>query len=172
MKSETRKFIKNLTLKTPLSEVREHCKTDKDSLLIMNHLYKLMAKEPSVELNKDLRYTFACEKINTEEIDTEKIKITEQQWKEILDSYHNYKTEEEKLKAFQKIVQVIEGYVQVQREKIKEDPDVERKLFLKAKVLFKDIPKEQLKTSLIQRKMQIGYGKAVRIRDFLIGVEK
>ena len=131
-----------------------------------------MDKEPSVEQNKDLRYTFACEKINTEEIDTEKIKITEQQWKEILDSYHNYKTEEEKLKAFQKIVQVLEGYVQVQREKIKEDPDVERKLFLKAKVLFKDIPKEQLKTSLIQRKMQIGYGKAVRIRDFLIGVEK
>ena len=164
MKKETKKFIKNLTLQTPLSEIKEHCKTDNDTLLIMNHLYKLMANEPSTELSDDLKFTFAGEKENKE-----KTKITEQQWKEILDSYHNYKTQEEKLKAFQKIVQVFEGYVEVEREKVQEDPEGQAKLFLKAKELFKDIPKEQLKTSLIQRKMQIGYGKASRIKDYLLG---
>jgi DNA segregation ATPase FtsK/SpoIIIE-like protein len=164
MKKETKKFIKNLTLQTPLAEIKEHCKTDKDTLLIMNHIYKLMANEPSAELSDDLKFTFAGEKISTE-----KTKITEQQWKEILDSYHNYKSEEEKLKAFQKIVQVFEGYVEIEREKVKEDAEGQAKLFLKAKELFKDVPKEQLKTSLIQRKMQIGYGKASRIKDYLLG---
>ena len=43
MKKETKKFIKNLTLQTPLAEIKEHCKTDKDTLLIMNHIYRLMA---------------------------------------------------------------------------------------------------------------------------------
>ena len=42
----------------------------------------------------------------------------------------------------------------------------------KAKELFKDIPKEQLKTSLIQRKLQIGYGRASRIKDYLLGENK
>ena len=83
--------------------------------------------------------------------------------------FHNYKNEEEKLKAFQKIVQVLEGYVEVEREKVEEDTEAETKLFLKAKELFKDIPKEQLKTSLIQRKLQIGYGRASRIKDYLLG---
>ena len=164
MKKETRKFIKNLTLQTPLSEIKEHCKTDNDTLLIMNHLYKLMANEPSTELSDDLKFTFAGEKENKE-----KTKITEQQWKAILDSYHNYKTQEEKLKAFQKIVQVFEGYVEVEREKVQEDPEGQAKLFLKAKELFKNIPKDKLKTSLIQRKMQIGYGMASRIKDYLLG---
>ena len=44
MRRETKKFIKNLTLQTPLTEIKEHCKTDKDTLLIMNHIYKLMAR--------------------------------------------------------------------------------------------------------------------------------
>lgn len=164
MKKETKRFIKNLTLQTPLAEIKEHCKTDKDTLLIMNHIYKLMANEPSVELSDDLKFTFAGEKENKE-----KTKITEQQWKAILDNYHNYKTQEEKQKAFQKIVQVFEGYVEVEREKVKEDAEGQAKLFLKAKELFKNVPKEQLKTSLIQRKMQIGYGKATRIKDYLLG---
>ena len=164
MKKETKKFIKNLTLQTPLSEIKEHCKTEKDSLLIMNHFYKLMGSEPSVELSDDLKFTFAGEKVSTE-----KTKITEQQWKEILNSCNNYKSQEEKSKAFQKIVQVFEGYVEVEREKVQEDPEEIAKLFLKAKELFKDIPKEQLKTSLIQRKMQIGYGRASRIKDYLLG---
>ena len=164
MKRETRKFIKNLTLKTPLSEIKEHCKTEKDALIIMNHIYKLMANEPSTELSDDLSFTFAGEKVSKV-----KTKITEQQWKAILDNYHNCKNEEEKLKAFQKITQVFEGYVEVEREKVKEDPEGLAKLFLKGKELFKDIPKEQLKTSLIQRKMQIGYGRASRIKDFLTG---
>jgi DNA segregation ATPase FtsK/SpoIIIE-like protein len=164
MKKGTKKFIKNLTLQTPLTEIKEHCKTDKDTLLIMNHIYKLMANKPSAELSDDLKFTFAGEKERTE-----KTKINEQQWKEILDSYHNYESEEEKLKAFQKIVQVFEGYVEIEREKVKEDAEGQAKLFLKAKELFKDVPKEQLKTSLIQRKMQIGYGKASRIKDYLLG---
>ena len=164
MKRETRKFIKNLTLQTPLSEIKEHCKTDNDTLIIMTHFYKLMASEPSAELNEELRFTFAGEKVSKV-----KTKISEQQWKEILDNYHNYKNEEEKEKAFQKIVQVFEGYVEVERKKAKEDTEAERRLFLKAKELFKDIPKEQLKTSLIQRKMQIGYGRASRIKDYLLG---
>ena len=54
MKKETKKFIKNLTLQTPLSEIKEHCKTDNDTLLIMSHLYKFMASEPSTELSEDL----------------------------------------------------------------------------------------------------------------------
>ena len=164
MKRETRKFIKNLTLQTPLSEIQQYCKTDNDTLLIMNHIYKLMANEPSAELSDDLKFTFAGEKISTE-----KTKITEQQWKEILDSYHNYKSQEEKLKAFQKIVQVFEGYVEIEREKVKEDAEGQAKLFLKAKELFKNVPKEQLKTSLIQRKLQVGYGRASRIKDYLLG---
>ena len=164
MRRGTKKFIKNLTLQTPLVEIKEHCKTDKDTLLIMNHIYKLMANKPSAESSDDLKITFVGEKERTE-----KTKITEQQWKEILDSYHNYKSEEEKLKAFQKIVQVFEGYVEIEREKIKEDAEGQAKLFLKAKALFKDVPKEQLKTSLIQRKMKIGYGKASRIKDYLLG---
>ena len=164
MKKETKKFIKNLTLQTPFTEIKEHCKTDNDTLLIMTHLYKLMANEPSTELSDDLKFTFAGEKVNKE-----KTKITEQQWKAILDTYHNCKTQEEKLKAYQKIVQVFEGYVEVEREKIQEDPEALAKLFLKAKDMFKDIPKEQLKTSLIQRKMQIGYGRASRIKDYLLG---
>ena len=164
MKKETKKFIKNLTLQTPLTEIKEHCKTDKDTLRIMNHLYNLMASEPSAELNEELRFTFAGEKVSKV-----KTKISEDEWKEILDNYHNYKNEEEKLKVFQKIVQVFEGYVEIEREKVKEDAEGQAKLFLKAKELFKDIPKEQLKTSLIQRKMQIGYGKASRIKDYLLG---
>jgi DNA segregation ATPase FtsK/SpoIIIE-like protein len=64
---------------------------------------------------------------------------------------------------------VFEGYVEIEREKAKEDTEGQAKLFLKAKKLFKDIPKEQLKISLIQRKMQIGYGKASRIKDYLLG---
>ena len=164
MKKETKKFIKNLTLQTPLSEIKEHCKTDKDTLCIMSHLYKLMEKEPNTELSDDLKFTFAGEKENKE-----KTKITEQQWKTILDNYHNYKNEEEKLKAFQKIVQVFEGYVEVKREKVQEDPEEIAKLFLKAKEMFKDIPKEQLKTSLIQRKLQVGYGRASRVKDYLLG---
>ena len=123
-----------------------------------------MENEPSIELSDDLKFTFAGEKISTE-----KTKITEQQWKAILDNYHNYKNEEEKSKAFQKITQVFEGYVEVEREKAEEDTEAERRLFLKAKELFKDIPKEQLKTSLIQRKLQIGYGRASRIKDYLLG---
>ena len=123
-----------------------------------------MANEPSTELSDDLKFTFAGEKENKE-----KTKITEQQWKAILDNYHNYKTQEEKLKSFQKIVQVFEGYVEVEREKTQEDTEAERRLFLKAKELFKDIPKEQLKTSLIQRKLQVGYGRASRIKDYLLG---
>lgn len=162
MKKGIKKFIKNLNLQTPLAEIKEHCKTDKDTLLIMNHIYRLIANEPSAELSDDLKFTFAGEKISTE-----KTKITEQQWKEILDSYHNYKSEEEKLKAFQKIVQVFEGYVEIEREK--EDAEGQAKLFLKAKELFKDVPKEQLTTSLIQRKMRIGYVKAARIKDYLLG---
>ena len=150
MKKETRKFIKNLTLQTPLTEIKEHCKTDKDTLLIMNHLYKLMASEQGTELNEELKFTFSGEKVSKV-----KTKITEDEWKEILDNYHNYKNEEEKLKAFQKIIQVFEGYVEVEREKAKEDTEGQAKLFLKAKELFNDIPKEQLKTSLIQRKLQI-----------------
>ena len=164
MKKETKKFIKNLTLQTPFTEIKEHCKTDNDTLLIMTHLYKLMANEPSTEWSDDLKFTFAGEKVNKD-----KTKITEQQWKAILDTYHNCKTQEEKLKAYQKIVQVFEGYVEVEREKIQEDPEALAKLFLKAKDMFKDIPKEQLKTSLIQRKMQIGYGRASRIKDYLLG---
>ena len=164
MTKETRKFIKNLTLQTPLDEIKKHCTNDKDTLLIMNHLYKLMASEQSIELSDDLKFTFAGEKVSKV-----KTKITEDEWKEILDNYHNYKNEEEKLKAFQKIVQVFEGYVEVEREKVEEDAEAERRLFLKAKELFKDIPKEQLKTSLIQRKMQIGYGRASRIKDYLLG---
>ena len=167
MKKETKKFIKNLTLQTPLLEIKEYCKTDKDTLRIMNHLYKLMASEQSTELNDDLKFTFAGEKVS--KVSKVKTKITEDEWKEILDNYHNYKNEEEKLKAFQKIVQVFEGYVEVERKKVKEDAEAERRLFLKAKELFKDIPKEQLKTSLIQRKLQIGYGRASRIKDYLLG---
>ena len=164
MRRETKKFIKNLTLQTPLAEIKEHCKTDKDTLLIMNHIYKLMANEPSTELSDDLKFTFAGEKVNKE-----KTKISEQQWKAILDNYHNYKDEEEKLKAFQKITQVFEGYVEVEREKVQEDHEGQANLFLKAKEIFKDIPKEQLKTSLIQRKLQVGYGRASRIKDYLLG---
>ena len=164
MKKETKKFIKNLTLQTPLSEIKEHCKTDNDTLLIMNHLYKLMANAPSTELSDDLKFTFAGEKVSKV-----KTKISEDEWKEILDNYHIYKNEEEKLKAFQKITQVFEGYVEVERKKAKEDTEAERRLFLKAKELFQDIPKEQLKTSLIQRKLQIGYGRASRIKDYLLG---
>ena len=164
MKRETRKFFKNLTLQTQLYEIKEYCKTDKDTLFIMNHLYKLMDSEDSTELSDDLKFTFSGEKVSKV-----KTKITEDEWKEILDNYHNYKNEEEKLKAFQKIVQVFEGYVEVEREKVKEDAEAERRLFLKAKELFKDIPKEQLKTSLIQRKLQIGYGRASRIKDYLLG---
>ena len=164
MKRETKKFIKNLTLQTPLSEIKAHCKTDKETLCIMNHLYKLMASEQSTELSDDLKFTFSGEKVSKV-----KTKISEDEWKEILDNYNNYKNEEEKLKAFQKIVQVFEGYVEVEREKVQEDPEGQAKLFLKAKELFKDIPKEQLKTSLIQRKLQIGYGRASRIKDYLLG---
>ena len=164
MKKGTKKFIKNLTLQTPLSEIKEHCKTDNDTLIIMTHLYKLMANEPSTELSDDLKFTFAGEKISTE-----KTKITEDEWKEIWDNYYNYKTQEEKRKAFQKIVQVFEGYVEVEREKVQEDPEEIEKLFLKAKELFKDIPKEKLKNSLIQRKLQVGYGRAARIKDYLLG---
>ena len=167
MNKETKKFIKNLTLRTPLYEIKAHCKTDNDTLLIMTHLYKLMANEPSTELSDDLTFTFAGEKVSKV-----KTKITEDEWKAILDNYHNYKTQEEKLKAFQKIVQVFEGYVDVEREKVKEDAEGQAKLFLKAKELFKDVSKEQLKTSLIQRKMQIGYGKASRIKDYLLGENK
>ena len=164
MKKEIKKFIKNLTLQTSLSEIKEHCTSDKDTLLIMNQLYKLMANEPHTELSNDLKFTFAGEKVSKV-----KTKITEDEWKEILGNYHNYKNEEEKLKAFQKITQVFEGYVEVEREKAKEDTEAETRLFLKAKELFKDIPKEQLKTSLIQRKLQIGYGRASRIKDYLLG---
>ena len=164
MKKETRKFIKNLTLQTPLYEIKAHCKTDKETLCIMNHFYKLMASEQSTELSDDLKFTFSGEKVSKV-----KTKISEDEWKEILDNYNNYKNEEEKLKAFQKIVQVFEGYVEVEREKVQEDPEGQAKLFLKAKELFKDIPKEQLKTSLIQRKLQIGYGRASRIKDYLLG---
>ena len=164
MKKGIKKFIKNLTLQTPLSEIQQYCKTEKDTLLIMSYLYKLMANEPSTELSDDLKFTFAGEKVNKE-----KTKISEQQWKAILDNYHNYKNEEEKLKAFQKITQVFEGYVEVEREKVQEDPEGQAKLFLKAKEMFKDIPKEQLKTSLIQRKLQVGYGRASRIKDYLLG---
>ena len=123
-----------------------------------------MASEQSTELSDDLKFTFAGEKVSKV-----KTKISEDEWKEILDNYHNYKNEEEKLKAFQKITQVFEGYVEVEREKVQEDPEGQAKLFLKAKEMFKDIPKEQLKTSLIQRKMQIGYGRASRIKDYLLG---
>ena len=164
MKREARKFIKKLTLQTSLSEIKEHCTSDKDTLCIMNHLYKLMANEPSTELSDDLKFTFACEKVSKV-----KTKISEDEWKEILDNYNNYKNEEEKLKAFQKITQVFQGYVEVERKKAEEDTEAETKLFLKAKEMFKDIPKEQLKTSLIQRKMQIGYGMASRIKDYLLG---
>ena len=94
MKKETKKFIKNLTLQTPLSEIKEHCKTDKDALIIMTHFYKIMANEPSTELSDDLSFTFAGEKVSKV-----KTKITEQQWKAILDNYHNYKTQEEKVPA-------------------------------------------------------------------------
>ena len=167
MKKETKKFIKNLTLQTPLSEIQQYCKTDNDTLLIMNHIYKLMANEPSAELSDDLKFTVAGEKESTE-----KTKITKQQWKEILDSYYNCKSEEEKSNAFQKIEQVFEGYVEIEREKVKEDAEEQAKLFLKAKELFKDIPKEQLKTSLIQRKLQIGYGMASRIKDYLLSNSK
>ena len=83
MKKETKKFIKNLTLQTPLTEIKEHCKTDKDTLLIMTHLYKIMANESSAELSDDLKFTFAGEKENKE-----KTKITEQQWNAILDKVY------------------------------------------------------------------------------------
>ena len=124
------------------------------------------AKEPKKDTYEDNGVVYKAPRILENK---EKTKITEQQWKAILDSYHNYKSEEEKLKAFQKIVQVFEGYVEIEREKVKEDAEGQAKLFLKAKELFKDIPKEQLKTSLIQRKMQIVYGKASRIKDYLLG---
>ena len=57
----------------------------------------------------------------------------------------------------------------MKREKVQEDPEEIAKLFLKAKEMFKDIPKEQLKTSLIQRKLQVGYGRALRVKDYLLG---
>ena len=47
MKRKTKEFIKNLTAQTPLYEIKAHCKTEKDTLLIMNHLYKLIASQPS-----------------------------------------------------------------------------------------------------------------------------
>ena len=164
MKRETKKFIKNLTMQTSLNEIKEHCKTEEDTKLIMDRIYKLMVNEPGTELSDDLKFTFAGEKVSKV-----KTKITEDEWIEILDSYHNYKSQEEKLKAFQKITQVFEGYVEVEREKAEEDTEAERRLFLKAKELFQDIPKEQLKTSLIQRKLQVGYGRASRITDYLLG---
>ena len=164
MKRETKKFIKNLTMQTSLNEIKEHCKTEEDTKLIMDRIYKLMVNEPGTELSDDLKFTFAGEKVSKV-----KTKITEDEWIEILDSYHNYKSQEEKLKAFQKITQVFEGYVEVERKKAKEDAEVETKLFLKAKEMFKDTPKEQLKTSLIQRKLQVGYGRASRITDYLLG---
>ena len=164
MKRQTKKFIKNLTLKTSLVEVKEHCKTEKDSSVIMTKLYNLMATKPRIELSDDLKFTFAGEQVKKG-----KNKISEDEWKATIESFCQPKDEEEKSKAFQKILQVFEGYVEVEREKTQEDTEAERRLFLKAKELFKDVPKEQIKTSLIQRKLQIGYGRASRIKDYLLG---
>jgi DNA segregation ATPase FtsK/SpoIIIE-like protein len=162
MKKETKDFIKNLTLQTPLLEIKEYCKTEEDTLLIMSHLYKLMANEPNSELSEGLKFTFAGEKVQP----SQTTYITIEKWQEILDSYYHAKDEIEKLKAFQKIVQVIECGVKVIGGVEKILTEQEKK---QAKEMFKDIPKEQLKISLIQRKMQIGYGKAARIKDFLFG---
>lgn len=41
MKKETKKFLEKLNLQTPLSEIKKHCITDKETSVIMNHLYKL-----------------------------------------------------------------------------------------------------------------------------------
>lgn len=164
MKNEFEKFLESLTLQTPISEVKEYCTGEEKTLIVMNKIYNLVSSQPCGELSENLQFTFAGEKVQKDQ--TSYINIED--WKKILDGYHSAKDEKAKLKAFQKIIQVVEGDFKIIGGIETLLTEQEKQL---AKVLFSNVPKEQLKTSLIQRKMKVGYGKASKIKDFLLSDE-
>ena len=163
MDKEMKKFLESLTLQTPLSEIKKHCTGEEQTKLIMNHLYKLMSREPSGELSEDLKFTFAGEKAQK----PQKKKITASEWRAIMSAYYNEKDEVEKRKAFEKIVQLFEGNVEVEKEKKPSEGQI--KLFLETKRIFSSTPKKEITTALIQKRMKIGYSTASRVKDYLLG---
>lgn len=162
MKRQTKKFLKELSLSTPLEQVKEHCKTEEDTAIIMNNIYKLMSSQPQTSLSEDLKFTFAGEKVQKDQT----LYISIDKWEQTLEEYYHAKDKEQKLKAMQKIIQVFECGVKVVGDFENLLTEEDRK---EAKKIFNGIAKDKLKTSLIQRKMGIGYGKAVKIKEYLQG---
>ena len=163
MNKEIKQFLSKLSLETPLSEIKKYCTNEEDTIIIMNHLYSIMYLDKDRELREDLQFTFSGERVYKKE----KPKLSSLEWNEILDSYKNAKEKKEKESAIKKMMQVLDGKIEIEREKEKVDIESEANLFLKAKELFINTPVSEIKTSLIQKKMNIGYAKAVKVKDFL-----
>ncbi len=161
MNKNAKKFLRKLTLNTPIAEIKKFCTNEEDTNAIMKRLYDLMNKDvSSVDLTEDLKINFAGEKIPS----SPKEIITDKTWQEILKGYYQPQNEAQKSQSLKKILQVLEGIVAIE----KPDEEVEISLLIKAQALFSDVPKDKLKTSFIQKTLKIGYGKACKIKDYLL----
>ena len=159
MDKTTKEFLKTLTLQTSLQEIKNHCITEEDTNAIMSSIYNLMSTENGGTLSDELKFTFSGKKVEKE---GKEKKIESLQ--KLLNDYYSATDEQQKNIILAQMSRIFN----IDKSKHEHKIVLTDNEKAKAKQLFGDLPKDQLKTSLIQRKMLVGFAKAITLKEYLL----